>query len=123
MHWTTAKLIKLEKAERYFTHAWSEHLRVEFGEVIRELRSEIPPHLISAYYQLKSENKEPVVGVSQEKCEGCNAVLSPTALTRLSDEHKASICEQCRRFIYQATGHDLAPSDRHQQPAGGHPVT
>jgi len=100
MHWTTAKLIKLEKAERYFTHAWSEHLRVEFGEVIRELRSEIPPHLVSAYDQLKSKHKEPVVGVSQEKCEDCNAVLSPAAVARLSDEHEASICEQCRRFIY-----------------------
>jgi hypothetical protein len=122
MHWTTAKLIKLEKAERYFTHAWSEHLRVEFGELVRALRSEIPPHLLSDYDQLKREHKEPVVGVCHKKCDGCHASLSPTALARLSKEHEASNCEQCGRFIYLAVGHDLAPSDRSHQPTGGHSI-
>ena len=70
MHWTTAKLIKLDKVERYLTHAWSEYQRVEFGNLVRALRTEIPPHLVAAYDQLKHEYKEPVVGTFLEKCDG-----------------------------------------------------
>jgi predicted nucleic acid-binding Zn-ribbon protein len=123
MHWTTAKLIALEQAEKTLAHGRAGHSQFKFTQLTTALRSEIPPHLAFAYDQLKREHKEPVVGVSREKCEGCNAAPSPPALARLREEHEASQCEQCGRFIYLATGHDLAPSCRHHQPAGGLPVS
>src|ERR1035437_2813621 len=116
MHWTTAKLIKLDQAEKYLTHPWSEHLRFEFGNLVRDLRHEIPPYLLATYDQLKLENKDPVVGVVHEKCDGCTASLSLVSLKRLGKEHEASNCEQCGRFIYLAVGHDLTPSDRSHLP-------
>jgi len=122
MHWTTAKLVALDQAERFLDHGWATHSQVEFELLAKALRGEIPPHLVTAYDRLKLEHKEPVVGVCHKKCDGCHASLSPTALARLSKEHEASNCEQCGRFIYLAVGHDLAPSDRSHQPTGGHSI-
>jgi hypothetical protein len=109
MHWTTAKLIALDRAEGFLAQGWAEHLQVAFAEPAKALRREIPPHIVAAYDQLKTTHKEPLVGVFQGKCGGCHAALSRTALARLSEDHEASHCEQCGRFIYLAAGHNLAP--------------
>jgi len=101
MHWTTSKLLALNQAERFLDQDWV--APSQFAELVKKMRHEIPPHLVTTYDQLKREHKEPMIGVCQEKCIGCNARLSPTALVRLSEEHEASNCEQCGRFIYLAS--------------------
>ncbi len=108
MHWTTAKLIALDRAGGFTAPGWAERSQLVFAEQARRLRRELPLHLVAAYDQLKAEHKEPVVGVIQGKCGGCQASLAPPALARLSDEHEASRCENCGRFIYRVGGHDLA---------------
>jgi hypothetical protein len=109
MHWTTAKLIALERAEGFLAPGWAIPSQVAFAEQAKALRREIPPPLVATYDQLKTEHKEPVVGVRHAKCDGCHSVLSPAALARLSAERAASHCEHCGRFIYLAAGHNLAP--------------
>jgi hypothetical protein len=61
MHWTTAKLIALERAEKFLAHGWAAHSQVEFEQLAKALRCEIPPHLVVAYDQRKTTHKEPVV--------------------------------------------------------------
>ncbi|NOS70383.1 MAG: hypothetical protein HOP33_10685 [Verrucomicrobia bacterium] len=108
MHWTTAKLIALDRAEGFLAQGWVEHSQAAFAEKAKVLRRELPPHIIAAYDQLKIAHKEPVVGVFQETCGGCHAPLSKPAMARLNDDKEVSHCEQCGRFIYLAGGHDLA---------------
>jgi len=107
MHWTTAKLIALERAEGFLAHGWTLPSQVAFAEQVKSLRREIPPSLLATYDQLKAGQKEPLVGVSQNKCGGCHSVLSPAALARLSKEYEISQCEQCGRLLYLTGGHDL----------------
>ena len=95
--------IALEQAEKTLAHGRAGHTQFKFTQLTTALRGEIPPHLAAAYDQLKREHKEPVAAVSQEKCEGCNAALSPTALARLREEHEAVQCKQCGRFIIART--------------------
>jgi len=112
MHWTTAKLIALERAEGCLAPGWAIPSQVAFAEQAKALRREIPPPLVATCAQLKTEHKEPVVGVRHAKCDGCHSVRSPAALAQLREELEAGRCEQCGRFIYLAGGHDLmAPAN------------
>jgi predicted nucleic acid-binding Zn-ribbon protein len=122
MHLTTAKLITLERTEAFLARArgWPEGSQAAFAEQASALRQKIRPHILAAYDGLKTEDKEAVVGVFQEKCGGCHASPSQTALKRLSEETEISRCEHCGRFIYLAGGHNLAPSGNAHQLTGGH---
>jgi hypothetical protein len=120
MHWTTAKLIVLERAEAFLARGWPKGARATFDEQAKTLRQEIPQHIVAVYDQIKAEHKEAVVGVFEEKFGGCHASLSQTALKRLSEEREVSRCEHCGRFIYLAGGHNLAPSGQSHQLTGGH---
>ena len=107
MHWTTAKLIALDRAEGFLEHGWVLPAQAAFAEQAKALRHEIPPHLVAAYDRLKADHLDPVVGVFQGKCDGCHSGLSPARLAQLRAENEASHCEQCGRFLYLAGGHDL----------------
>ena len=120
MHWTTVKLIALDRVEGFAAPGWAERSQLVFAEHARRLRREIPPHLVAAYDQLKAEHREPVVGVFQTKCGGCHTPLSPAALAHLSEEHEASRCEHCGRFIYVAGSRYVAPSGQAHQLTGSH---
>ena len=119
MHWITAKLIALDRVEGFLAEGWARHSEVAFAEKAKGLRQELPPHIVATYDQLKATHKERVVGVFQEKCGGCHALLSKPAMARLNDDKEVSHCEQCGRFIYLAGGHDLASSDQSAQISGG----
>ena len=108
MHWITAKLIALDRAEGFLAQGWARHSEVAFAGKARLLRQELPPHILATYDQLKMAHKEPVVGVFQETCGGCHAPLSKPAMARLNGEKEVIHCEHCGRFIYLAGGHDLA---------------
>lgn len=141
MHWTTAKLIVLERAEAFLTYGWPKGSprvvwcvcqskrcatfttrgeQTAFAEQAKALRQEIPQHIVAVYDQIKAGHKEAVAGVFEEKCGGCHAPLSQTALKRLSEEREVSRCEHCGRSIYLAGGHNLAPSGHSHQLTGGH---
>ena|ERR1035437_4485931 len=141
MYHTTAKLIALDRAEALLASGWPKGsprvvwsvcqskrcatftTRGEQTVLARQakaLRQEIPPHIVAAYGQLKAEHKEAVVGVFEEKCGGCHAPRSKTALARLSAETEIGRCEHCGRFIYLAGGHSLASSGHSHHFTGGH---
>lgn len=141
MYHTTAKLIALERTEAFLARGWPKGSprvvwsvcqskrcatfttrgeQTAFAEQAKTLRHEIPPHIVAAYDQLKVEHKEAVVGVFEEKCGGCHAPLSLTALKRLNAETEVGRCEHCGRFIYLAGGHNLAASGQSHQLTGGH---
>jgi predicted nucleic acid-binding Zn-ribbon protein len=120
MHWTTAKLIALDRVEGILAQGWARHSQIAFAEKAKVLRRELPPHIVAAYDHLKTTHQEPVVGVFQEKCGGCHAPLSSAALAHLSEEHEASRCEHCGRFIYVAGSRYVAPSGQAHQLTGGH---
>jgi predicted nucleic acid-binding Zn-ribbon protein len=119
MYHTTAKLITLEKTEAFLARGWPKGSQTAFAEQAKALRHDISPHIVAVYGQIKAEHKEAVVGVFEEKCGGCRAPLSQTALKRMSEETEVSRCEHCGRFIYLAGGHNLAPSGNSPQLTGG----
>ena len=108
MHWTTAKLIALDRVEGFLAQGWAQYSRVAFAHKAKSLRRELPAHIVAAYDQIKATHKEPVVGVFQGKCGGCQTVLAPAALAGLSMDRAVNRCEQCGRFIYLAGGRGLA---------------
>lgn len=119
MHWTTAKLIALDRVEGFLAQGRAKPSQVAFAEKARMLRQELPPHIVATYDQLKTTHKEPVVGVFQEKCGGCHAPLSKPALARLNDDKEVTHCEQCGRFIYLASGRELAVHATAPEPKTG----
>ncbi len=111
MHWTMAKLIALDRVEGFLAQGWAQYSRVAFAHKAKALRRELPAHVVAAYDEIKATHKEPVVGVFQGKCGGCQTVLSPAALAGLSLDREVSRCEHCGRFIYLAGGRGLTAHD------------
>jgi hypothetical protein len=107
MHWTTAKLIVLDRVEDFLVSGQAQYTRVVFAHKARALRRELPAHIVAAYDEIKARHKEPVVGVFEGKCGGCQTALSAAALARLSKERELSQCDHCGRIVYLAGGHDL----------------
>lgn len=107
MHWTTANLIALDRFEGFLTQGWAQYLRGAFVHKAASLRRELPAHIVAAYDQIKARHQEPVVGVFQGKCGGCQTELSAAALARLGKEREVGQCDHCGRFIYLAGGRDL----------------
>jgi len=100
MHPITAKLITLERMEGLVTIGWPKGAQSSLHGQAKLLRGDLPPHILSVFDRLKAEGKKAVVGVFEERCEGCDAPLSKLALALMSEETEPSRCPMCKRFIY-----------------------
>jgi|GEM_PF-2914147 len=112
MHWMTAKLIALNRAETLLAHDLLKLSQLAFAAQVKALREELPADLLAAYERVRTEHNDPIVGVFQRTCGGCHWPLTAGLLASLDEEKQSCFCPHCGRFIYRAGGQNLVAHPR-----------
>ncbi|MDR3458641.1 MAG: C4-type zinc ribbon domain-containing protein [Verrucomicrobiae bacterium] len=94
MNDTIRNLFKLQTLE------FDEPVRPNTEEQIAELRTQIPPAVLSHYDRLGDSGKKGVAMLRHQVCTGCHLQVPLHVVLELKHGDELRLCDNCRRYLY-----------------------